>query len=59
MYTTTELGRIVDRAFAETRPECTLVDEGGYECGAAAVILLLPEGDEARCLRHIHKTEQF
>jgi hypothetical protein len=46
---------IVDRAFAEQLPECTFQDLGGYECGAAAVVLLLPDGDSARCLKHLGK----
>jgi hypothetical protein len=50
---------IVDRAFAEHLPECTLIDEIGAECGCAAVVLLLPNGDEGRCLKHLHKASQF
>lgn len=49
---------MVDRAFAEQNPECTLVDEIGAECGCAAVVLLLPSGDESRCLRHLGKGPQ-
>ena len=61
MYTGTmiqDLHDIVNRAFAEQLPECTFQDLGGYECGAAAVLLLLP-GEEARCIRHIDKPHQF
>jgi hypothetical protein len=56
MYTTTELGATVDRAFArQNAAECTWINSEGYECGAAAVVLLLPDGDEARCREHVKK----
>ena len=28
-------------------------DCAGYECGREAVVQLLPDGDEARCARHL------
>jgi len=62
MYTGTlirDLSALVDRAFSrQNAAECTLVNDEGYECGAAAVVLLLPDGDEARCQRHIQKGAQ-
>ena len=55
-----DLSELVERQAAkrENRVGCTWTDEEGYECGAAAVVLLLPDGDEARCQRHIQKGAQ-
>ena len=37
---------------------CTYVNQEGYECGRVAVLQLLPDGDQARCLGHIKQGEQ-
>ena len=51
---------MVDRAFERSAAvKCSLIDEAGYECNSAAVILLLPGGDESRCIRHLEKGPQL
>jgi len=51
---------LVERVEARLRnyAECSWLDESGYECNSAAVILLLPNGDESRCIKHLAKGPQ-
>jgi hypothetical protein len=34
---------------------CSFVNREGRECGEEAAVQLLPDGDEARCVRHLDK----
>jgi hypothetical protein len=38
---------------------CTFLDQGDYECGAKAAVQLLPDGEEARCLKHLGRGRQL
>jgi hypothetical protein len=71
VWTATEEERVMDEQIAigharllpveEKRhfAECTWINDEGYDCGAAAVVLLLPSGDEGRCRGHIQKGAQL
>lgn len=34
-------------------PNCTHLDQEGYECGDPAIVQVLPDGDEADCAKHL------
>lgn len=34
-------------------PNCTHLDQGGYECGDPGIFQLLPDGDQADCAKHL------
>jgi hypothetical protein len=53
----TGLEALVERVEARRKnfTSCTVQDIDGFECGAEAVVQVLPVGDEARCRRHLDR----
>jgi hypothetical protein len=39
-------------------PNCTHLDQGGYQCGDPAIVQFLPNGDEAYCGKHLREVSR-
>lgn len=47
----------LDHQVENQLPNCTHLDEGGYECGDPAIVQFLPDGDEGDCPKHLRLRE--